>query len=313
MTSEREVESQLRPWLRAHYGVIGFYQALGLGASERLIRKKVAKGEWEAVFRGVYRDTAIDPTHYQAIEAAIVATHERGVASHRSAAWIWSLIPRPPLLPELSIQRGARDARLTGMTIHTSVDLNVSRPSNRNGVPVTNPLRTLVDLAGSVSPTQLTDAVDIAVATRLVTPYGLTAELGRLARPGRHGVEALRNHLLQRGFIGEPAPSVLEAKIRRIVLSLPLPVPAVEVRAGENGQYRLDIAWPAILFAVEVDGFVWHASPEAKQRDEDRRDALRRRGWYIKVYDWRRVCREPALVANEIVAIYAERSAAGSR
>ena len=310
MTTQREIESELRRWLRAHYGVIGYRQALALGASERLIRRKVARGEWELVFRGVYRDTAIPPTHYQALEAAIVASGHCAVASHRSAAWIWELIPEPPRQPELTVPRGKRDVRLAGVVIHTSTDLNVSKPSERHHIPVTNPLRTLVDLAGCVTPAELTEAVDKGVARRLVTPAGLEAELRRLARPGRLGIEALRRHLLERGFIGEPAPSVLESKMRRIIVSLGLPLPAVEVRVGQGGRYRLDVAWAKIFLAVEVDGFTYHSSPESKRYDEERRGVLRRQGWHIEVFDWRQVCREPHKVAIQIAAIYAERTAA---
>jgi hypothetical protein len=305
------VEHDLRRWLSTHHGAIALFEVLALGGSESIVRQKLATGQWVRVYRAVYRDTVVPKTGIQALRAAYLATVGHGVVSHRSAAWLWGFLRHPPARPELSVRAGTRDIRLNGVTIHRSCDLDPTHASHRSGIPVTNPLRTLVDMASEVSAAQLTEAVDIALASKLVTIAGLVAEIERLSRHGRSGVDALRNHLVQRGFMGAPAPSVLEAKMRRIVVSLPLPLPDVEVRAGEHGQYRLDIAWQAILFAIEVDGFVYHSSPEAKQHDEDRRDALRRHGWYIKVYDWRRVCREPAKVGSEIVAIYAQLSAAG--
>ena len=315
MTNRKLIERELRRWLSTHEGVIGLFEVLALGGSAGLIRQKLSTGQWVRVFRAVYRDTAVPMTAHQALRAAWLATAGLGVVSHRSAAWLWGLLRRPPVQPELSVRTGSGDARLRDVTVHRVHDLEPSRASQLRGIPVTNPLRTLVDLAGEVGPAELTEAVDVAVAKGLITPEGLAAELARVARHGRPGVGAMRRHLSERGFIGAPAPSVLEAKMRRIIVAVcgsdkRIAMPGVEFRAGNEGRYRLDIACVARLFAVEVDGFTFHSSPEAKQYDEDRRDALRRQGWYVKVYDWRQVCREPTRVAHEIVEIYLERSVA---
>jgi very-short-patch-repair endonuclease len=191
----------------------------------------------------------------------------------------------------------------------------VSRSQN---LPVTNPLRTMVDLAGVGSPAVLAGVVDAALASKLVTVPGLLAEVQRLSRPGRPGLGALRRQLGDRGFVGAPAPSVLESKMQRIVRSVHQPgmsTARVEVRAGPDGEYRLDIAWSPILFAVEVDGYAWHATPEQKERDEARRNKLQQAGWTILVYSWRRVVNEPGRLRREIAASYreCERAAAAGR
>jgi hypothetical protein len=208
----RELEAKLRRWLRTHHGIISFHEALRLGATPSMIKSKVRRGEWERVYRSVYRDTATPPSPYQDLRAAYVATDRRAVVSHGSAAWVWDLLRQPPATPELSVPATTRLARgEPGFTLHRSRDLDVAQAVNRNGLVVTNPLRTIVDLAGSVLPDDLTEAVDSAVARRLVTVAGLEAEIERLARPGRAGTGALRRHLFDRGFIGAPPPSVLEA------------------------------------------------------------------------------------------------------
>jgi len=200
---------------------------------------------------------------------------------------------------------GAYDIRQPGIIVHRSVDLDPTQARSQAGIPVTNPLRTLVDLAGTVAPATLADAVDVAIASHLVTVAGLLAELERLARAGRPGIEALRCHLRSRGFIGAPAPSVLEARLRRLVGRLHLPTPTVELRVGKNGEYRLDLAWPAIRLAVEVDGYIWHFSGAHKQRDDDRRNDLQQQGWTVLVFNWRQVSHDPARVAAQITSTYA--------
>jgi len=254
------------------------------------------------VFPGVYRLVAAPTTPAQTLRAACLAT--RGVASHASAAWVWGLLAQPPALPEVTITRGQWDTRDQRVVVHRSRDLNMEATSTRNGIPVTKPLRTLVDLAGAALPAQLTEAVDNALAQRLVTPGGLEAEIERLSRPGRGGVGVLKRHLARQGFLAAPPPTVLEAHARRLIRTTGLSSPTPELCVGEDGEYRLDLAWDHILLTVEVDGYAWHFSPEQKRRDETRRQRLRAAGWTVLVYDWHQIVSQSAVVAKEIVATY---------
>jgi hypothetical protein len=305
VTAKARLEAELREWLRNHHGVISWHEAQRLGASEKLIRVKLATGEWARMHHGVYRNTAVPQTPYQAIRGAFVATRGAGVVSHRSAGWMWHLLPTPPSPPELTVPAAPGQARRPqGITIHRLADLDPTRAVSRHSVLVTNPLRTVVDLATSLPPAELTAAIDTAVATRLLTIKGLTAELDRLSRPGRCGVGLLRWHLHDRGFLGAPEASVLEAKTIRLIASAGLPLPMCELHVGEDGEYRLDFAWPDIMLSVEVDGYVWHFTPEHQQRDLARRNRLQDAGWTLRVYTWRDVCHEPARVATQVVATH---------
>jgi hypothetical protein len=299
------IERELRRWIRNHHAVIGYTEALDLGASPATVRVKADRGEWERVYRGVYRDSASPRGPYQDLRAACVATAGFGVVSHASAAWVWGLLPQPPATPELTVRRESRtiheQARLT---IHRSRGLDLARTVSQNSIFVTNPLRTLVDLAGTARPSDLTLAVDRALASRLVTTAGLVAEIDRLARSGRDGVAILRRHLLGRAYIGAPEPSVLEAHTRRLVVGTVLPLPQLELRVGEDGEYRLDLAWAAILLAVEVDGYAFHFSPEQVQRDVSRRNKLQQAGWTVLVFTWHQVLHQPQPVAQQIIDVY---------
>ena len=268
-----------------------------------MIRTKVASGEWVRVFPGVYRHAAFPRTSYQDLRAACVATRV-AVASHASAAWLWGLLPAAPTRPELIVRPRTGASRLRGITIHQANDLDYEQTIVWKGIPTTKPLRTIVDLAGTASPSELTGAVDAALATRLVTIAGITAELERLRRRGRRGVGPLERHLTKRGFIGAPAPSVLESKMQRIIILTRLPLPEVEVTAGDDGQYRLDFSWRSIMLCIEVDGYVWHFLPEQKQRDDARRNRLQREGWTVIVYNWQDVCDEPGRLQREITETF---------
>jgi hypothetical protein len=54
--------------------------------------------------------------------------------------------------------------------------------------------------------------------------------------------------------------------------------------------------------AVEVDGYAYHWSPEAKARDESRRNQLRLSGIFLLVYTWRDIRMEPGRVIREVTA-----------
>lgn len=308
MSTNRKVEDELRRWLRGHHTVIGWDEALRLGATKTLVLAKNASGEWNRIYRGVYRDASAPRIPYQALRAAFVAAGGYGVISHRSAAWIWGFVSLFPEQPELSIGAGSDAARKReGLIVHRSRDLNNAQIAIHRTLRVTTPLRTLVDLAAFVSPSTLADAIDAGLASKFITPAGLEAEIGRLSRPGRPGVGPLRRHLAERGFIGAPAPSVLESRMGRLILSIRpvrVPVPTPELCVGSEGEYRLDFAWPAVMFAVEVDGFAFHSSPESARRDKARRNQLRRSGWTLREYTWVDVVRDPERVQQEIASDY---------
>jgi very-short-patch-repair endonuclease len=110
-------------------------------------------------------------------------------------------------------------------------------------------------------------------------------------------------------MIGAPAPSVLESAMDRLIHRYRLPIPQVELVTGPDGEYRLDYAYPPIRFAFEVDGYVWHFSPEHARRDHARRNQLITAGWTLLVYTWRDVLGTPDHLADEILTNHRSRAA----
>lgn len=163
---------------------------------------------------------------------------------------------------------------------------------------MTNPLRTLVDLAGVVAPDALDEAVDRAIAKKLVTVDGLKAEVGRLSRHGRKGTGAMRRSLARRGLNEGPHPSVLEARVHRLLHSVGIKPVGTEVVSGPNGEYRVDVMLSETV-VLEVDGHRYHSTPEQKQYDERRRTELRLGGLFVLVYTWRDITDDGRRVVAE--------------
>jgi hypothetical protein len=113
-------------------------------------------------------------------------------------------------------------------------------------------------------------------------------------------VRQLRATLHRRGFIGAPAPSVLESRTLRLLHRSGVRPISCEVEV-EGGLFRFDILL-AVGLAMEVDGFAYHSSPEAKARDARRRNRIRMGGTFVLEYSWVDIVREPERVSREVLA-----------
>jgi len=308
---------------KSQLGLATRAQLLAEGITRRQINVALARGRWVRTASGIYALANWPPQPTRRLLAACLVTG--GVASFASAAWLWELLKHEPADLAVSVQHGQTPANpsqrsrrpflgspdLSTLIIHHSRDLSPQCTSNWRSVPTTNPLRTLVDLAAIADPESLDEAIDVALAKRLVTVEGLVAEAARLRRPRRQGPVELIDRLRKRGLAAVPSPSVLESRTLRLLASANVKVEKCEV-VVDGGRYRLDIQVGPRVF-VEVDGFAYHWGPEQKRYDDKRRNELRLLGYEILVYDWKAVVDEPRRVVKEIKTAVREQVPAGQR
>jgi very-short-patch-repair endonuclease len=139
---------------------------------------------------------------------------------------------------------------------------------------------------GLVDPDQL----DLALRTRATLTA--RAELRHLVELLRSGC---RSELEVMGFIGVFSDPRLPVAHRQ-----------VEVIVGDR-RYVLDVAWPELLLAVELDGAAYHGSTDARESDVRRDSALAGLGWLTIRITYERLVREPAAVIEELLDIIAAR------
>jgi very-short-patch-repair endonuclease len=136
----------------------------------------------------------------------------------------------------------------------------MAAPTRRYGIPVTNPVETLIDLATCLPPSQLEAAVSEADTRDLADPEALRSALNPAT--GRRGVGALRRLLDRRTFT--LTDSELERSFlpiaRRAGLSLP------HTGKQVNG-FKVDFYWPDLRLIVETDGLRYHRTPAQQARD----------------------------------------------
>ena len=144
------------------HGLLTRSQVSTCGVTDRMIHERVASARWVPVARGVYRLAGVPVTWNQRALAACLLAGPGAVVSHRSAAVVWGVSGFRPGRVEITVPPGA-SARSTLARVHRSVVTGV----RRDGVPVTQPARTIVDLAGvSFGDSHLVHALDLALGER---------------------------------------------------------------------------------------------------------------------------------------------------
>ncbi len=183
---EITLEAALNRHLAIHYGVVGRQQAFRLGLTETQVDWLVRSRRWSVVHRGVYRrsGTVLGPEGHTL--AACLALGRTAVASHRSAAWLWGLVAVPPDEPTVTVLPAA-SGRLAGAEVHRHADLRGVRRRYRLSIPVTDVARSLCDLGESAPAALVDEAVDRALARRLVSVPAMSAEVERLAHQAGGG------------------------------------------------------------------------------------------------------------------------------
>jgi hypothetical protein len=162
----------------------------------------------------------------------------------------------------------------------------------RRGVPVTSVMRTLVDLASVSDGPTLARAVEAAEARRLL-------DIGSLFELRRAGIRAVRAQL---DAPAAPTRSDFEALFLDLCGRSGLPQPLTNHRIGA---YEVDAIWPERRLVVECDGYAYHGTRQAFERDRRRDAELLARGFRTVRLTYRDVTRRPGWVQRMVSAAYA--------
>lgn len=208
--------------------------------------------------------------------AAVLACGEGAALSHRSAAALWGLAPRSgPAVGsggriDVVVPYSAGGIRHKGIRIHRSRSLPPGSIVRRDGIPVTNPARTLADMRRQATASEMRSMV------RKAEVLGLATGMEPRAEPTRSELEDLFLEFCER--YGFPAPQV-----NRMV-----------------GEIEVDFTWPDLKVAVETDSYQFHRGAQAYENDHERDLDLRAAGYDVVRLTWRQLTRKPDRCARAV-------------
>ncbi|HEY0813285.1 MAG TPA: type IV toxin-antitoxin system AbiEi family antitoxin domain-containing protein [Pseudonocardia sp.] len=275
-------------------GVVTSAQAAAHGYSADRVRRRVREGRWRRLHPGV----------------VLVGGHRLTDEARTWAAWLWT--------GGSGIVSGQAAAQWHGMLARAPTDVELTVPTraglrSRPGVRVRR--RDLAD-------------VDVVGARGLrVAGRGLTALEAAIAEPDGSAFldRALQRHVpfedvygaycraLGRRGSAEMARLLVAAADRadsaaeRLLVRL---LRAAGITGWELGHpcgpYLIDVAFPGVKVAVEVDGWAWHVDQDRFVNDRRKGNALVRAGWVLLRFTWHDLIGSPQRVLAQIVAALAQ-------
>ncbi|UAJ78471.1 hypothetical protein IT072_14555 [Leifsonia sp. ZF2019] len=248
------------------------HDALGEGLS----RSRLRGGDLTRPFRGARLPAGSDGL----IERCrAYAQHRRldFAFSHTTAA-LFLGVPLPLGLDpaiHVSVPAPGRAPEIAGFVGHKLTDWATVE---REGLPITTPAQTWIDLAPLLPLRELVVAGDHLVAERatLCTREELAHRIA--ASAGRRGIARARR-ALDRVRPGSESPG--ETRLRLLLIDAGLPMPDLnrEIRDGDVFVARVDLAYPTAKVALEYEGDIHRVDRDVWRKDLRRRERLADLGW----------------------------------
>jgi hypothetical protein len=196
--------------------------------------------------------------------AAVLSCGPGAALSHESAAAHWGIRRDRPGPIEVSVAN-PRKPRRTGIKVHRreALERHVTR---HHGIPVTNVVCTIVDIAPRLSRRELEAVINEADNHDLIDPEALRTALGQFGH--RTGVVPVRDLLDRYTFV------LTDSDVERLFLPIAreagLPPPLT--KQWVNG-FKVDFYWPELGLVVETDSLRYHRTPVTQARDVKRDQA----------------------------------------
>jgi very-short-patch-repair endonuclease len=268
------------------HGVVGVGQLAPLGVDRRAVARRVAAGWLCRVHRGVYAVGRAPLSREGRWLAAVLACGECAALSYASAGALWGIRSTASARIDVTVPRGS--GRRSNSRIRVHRPLEMPETTMKDGIRVTTPTQTLIDLSSVLPRPALERAIEAAEKLRLLDVDRLPPKLATLARA-----------------VEPELRSPLEALFLDLCRDHGLPRPRVNTVVEA---FEVDFCWPDARLIVETDGHRHHATRGAFERDRARDAALTAAGWRVVRITHRRLVERPAEVAGLLRRLLSARS-----
>jgi len=276
-------------------------QLTRLGLTRHGIQHRLARGRLHLVRRGVYSVGRPEVTPQGRWMAAVLACGGPGIAalSHSSAAALFKIGREQASAIEIS-RRSPDELRRPGIRVHRRPSLTDGWFGYYEGIPITSPVQTLIDLATRHDTVKMERAMNEADHLGLVKTDVLRKALDE--HPGEPGVARLR------GIIDRATFRYTRSELERAFLPLAeragLPSPRTSVYV--NG-YEVDFHFPELGLVIEADSLTYHRTAAHQKKDHERDQAHTAAGLTTLRFTHGQIRYEPERVLRTLRATAAHR------
>ena len=282
----------------AQHGVVTFRQLREAGLGAGAINLRVRNGRLHRCHRGVFAVGHTRLSREGRWMAAVLALGEGAVLSHVSAAALWGIRHTSSAYVHVTVPTAGGRQRRPGLAVHRSPTLRPADVDEREGIAVTSVSRTLLDLAGMLTPTRLERAVEQSLVLRLFDLRAVNAVVA--ANPRRPGATTLAQVIAR----VDDEPSLTRRELEAMMLDLcdahGIARPEVNVVVD---RFEVDFLWRDRRVIVETDGRESHETPIAFHRDRERDERLTVLGYRVIRFTYRRLVKHPDAVAATLRAL----------
>lgn len=269
------------------------------GYSDGEIARRRRSGLWTSLRGGAYvagsAAAALNrrERHRLLIQATLTKLRRPAVISHQSAAVLHGLPLWSVPLTAVHVTRTppAKCDSDRNLSCHVC-RLGPDEVTVADGLPVTTPTRTILDLGRLIGFVPALIAADAALNQVLTTPALLWAGLEDMV-----GTRGSRNAARIVQFADGRSESVGESRSRTLLAEARLPPPGLQVPVYADGGYFLgrgDFGYPQEKVLGEFDGRVKYgrllrpgqSAGDAVFEEKRREDAIRDAGWQVTRWTW---------------------------
>lgn len=290
---------QLAQHLRQH-GAVSRADAARIGLSDNQLAFAVERGELHRPRRSLYVSPATRQDTLQQISEDVVSWQPRAYACRAAALFVHGVTVRAvPFKREILSPFMNGPERPEPPAVHRTRQLRDLDVTTITGIPVTTIERTVIDLGAELNEIDLISLLD-HVIVRSLTSQAKMHNRATALRAGRRGVAGLAR------LTHPDAAKLFFSRLER--LGAPLLQQAGLVAPTFNAipiacprAKRCDVVSEADRIVIEWDGLRFHSSPESRQADNDKGNALAGRYRLLR-FTWRDVIGRPGYVVATVSA-----------
>lgn len=259
----QSLRSQVLELARRQLGTVSRDQLLRLGLTKAAVEWALRSGRLHLTeWRGVYAVGRPQLDQFGRLRAALLTCGDDAVLVGDTAGGLWEIWNPRDRRIHLSVPAVQQRRARKGIVVHRR-RLQARDITRQRGIPVTTPLRTVIDLSAGASRDDAERLVNAADARNLIRADTLRERLDH--HLGEPGVPLLVEVLDRDTFV------LTESEVER--LALPLFEEAGLGRPHSQkrfGPYRVDFWFPDHNLVVECDSLRYHRTTIQQRRDLER-------------------------------------------